>query len=752
MAKRTDIFINFVLNITNKKSNMTIRLSLLPLLALLLTTRVAAQTTEPDTSLVQYVDPLIGSGDHGHVFVGASVPGGMVAAGPTQRETGWDWCSGYHHSGTEIVGFGQMHLSGTGCSDLGDISLMPSMGTVDLSREGLASSYSHDNEVARPGYYSVLLDRDLVRVEITATERVALYRFTFPRGNNHARVTIDLENGIGDTRRQSRIFQLDDRTLCGFRFSHGWANDQRVWFAIQFDHPIHRYLTNGPDDAYTQATFEVGTGEKVMAKVALSPTSEMGALLNLRAEMPGWDFKNICNQATQRWNDELSRIRAELPTQEEMRIFYTALYHTLIAPQLWNDVTGDYRGADGRNYYYAGWNNLTTWSLWDTYRALHPLYTLVMRDRMPDLWGTLLAIAREQGELPVWHLTSNETYCMVGCPAVPVLADMVLKGLVPEERWAEAYEAIVKSLQRTNRGLPWMWQLGYLPADGGEGEHVAKTLEYSLAFDGAQRVASRLGLKADSAALQNGAQGYRKLWDASRQFMLPRNKDGAFATLENFNPRHQIDGYTEGNPWQYAWLVPHDVHGLIGLYPSEAAFVSHLDSLFLVSSELNAEANPDITGLIGQYAHGNEPSHHILYLYNYVGQPWKTAELVNRVMRTLYSDRPDGLCGNEDVGQMSAWYILSALGLYQVEPAGGRFILGTPSVSEATLRIDANTSFRISAKNLSTKNIYVQGVKLNGKPWTQSWLPYDKIVAGGTLEFQMGSKPSKWGTDKASRP
>lgn len=705
---------------------------------------VRAQTeTAADTSLLQYVDPLVGSGGHGHVGVGANVPGGMVLAGPTLSGTGWDYTSGYHYSCNEIVGFAQMHLSGTGCSDLGDVALMPSMLPLELSREGLASTFSHDSEVARPGYYAVTLDRDLIRVEATATDRVALYRFTYPRGSDDAFVTIDLQNAVGDRLTRSRIFQVDDFTLCGFRHSHGWAADQQLWFCIRFNRPIHNFYSDGPSEPYARATFEVKAGEAVMAKVALSPTGEMGAMLNMRTEMPDWDFRAVRDEAARRWAAELSRIRAELPTRSQMRTFYTALYHTLFAPQLWNDVTGDYRGADGQTRYGAAWNNLTTWSLWDTYRALHPLYTLVMRDRMPDFINTLLSITQEQGELPVWHLTGNETWCMVGCPAVPVLADLIVKGIVPPRQRASAFSAIAKSLMRDTRGLPYMWSHGYVPADVDEGESVSKSLEYSLAFGAAQQAASALGLKEDSAALQTGAQGYRKLFDADLNYMLPHLKDGSPKPMPDFNPCHQTADYTEGTPWQYAWLVPHDVQGLIGLYPTQQAFITRLDSLFLASAELNADANPDITGLIGQYAHGNEPGHHIPYLYNYVGQPWKTARLVRQIMSTLYTDKPDGLCGNEDVGQMSAWYILSALGLYQVEPAADRLQIGTPSVTRAELNVGEGRTFTIVSRNLTPRNIYVQQVKLNGRPWHEPYILYKDIIAGGTLEFVMGAKSGK---------
>ena len=705
---------------------------------------VRAQTeTAADTSLLQYVDPLVGSGGHGHVGVGANVPGGMVLAGPTLSGTGWDYTSGYHYSCNEIVGFAQMHLSGTGCSDLGDVALMPSMLPLELSREGLASTFSHDSEVARPGYYAVTLDRDLIRVEATATDRVALYRFTYPRGSDDAFVTIDLQNAVGDRLTRSRIFQVDDFTLCGFRHSHGWAADQQLWFCIRFNRPIHNFYSDGPSEPYARATFEVKAGEAVMAKVALSPTGEMGAMLNMRTEMPDWDFRAVRDEAARRWAAELSRIRAELPTRSQMRTFYTALYHTLFAPQLWNDVTGDYRGSDGQTRYGAAWNNLTTWSLWDTYRALHPLYTLVMRDRMPDFINTLLSITQEQGELPVWHLTGNETWCMVGCPAVPVLADLIVKGIVPPRQRASAFSAIAKSLMRDTRGLPYMWSHGYVPADVDEGESVSKSLEYSLAFGAAQQAASALGLKEDSAALQTGAQGYRKLFDADLNYMLPHLKDGSPKPMPDFNPCHQTADYTEGTPWQYAWLVPHDVQGLIGLYPTQQAFITRLDSLFLASAELNADANPDITGLIGQYAHGNEPGHHIPYLYNYVGQPWKTARLVRQIMSTLYTDKPDGLCGNEDVGQMSAWYILSALGLYQVEPAADRLQIGTPSVTRAELNVGEGRTFTIVSRNLTPRNIYVQQVKLNGRPWHEPYILYKDIIAGGTLEFVMGAKSGK---------
>ena len=701
--------------------------------------------------LTDYVDPMIGTGDHGHVFVGANVPQGMVNVGPTQLETGWDWCSGYHYDGKRIVGFGQLHLSGTGCSDLGDLALMPALQEVELSREGLATTFSHEREEVRPGYYSVILDRGNIKAEMTATARVAFHRYTFPRGSNNARIIIDLLNAVGDSRMESRIYKLDESTLAGFRISHGWAGRQQLYFLIQFSKPIHHWLCDEQGAPYAQATFEVGPGESVMAKVALSPTNEMNARLNMAVELPGWDFNATREQALQAWDEELGRIQANFRTESERRIFYTGMYHFLYAPAIWSDINGDYMGSDWRIHHSADFQNYTTWSLWDTYRAAHPLATLILRDQLTDYAKTMLAIYREQGELPVWHLMSNETYCMVGCPAVPVLADMVLKGVKGVD-YKEAFQAMKASLLKDNRSLNLMKKYGWVTWDTGDGEAVAKSLEYFLADWSAAQVAGLVGETQDSVYFYNRSQGYKRMFDAEKQCMRALSTDGKFREEPNFNPGHQTRDYTEGNPWQYTWLVPHDVHGLVSCFPSEKDFVNRLDALFEADGDLGENANPDISGLIGQYAHGNEPSHHTLYLYNYVGQPWKTAKRVRQVMSELYTDKPAGLCGNEDVGQMSAWYILSALGLYQVAPCGGVYVIGSPIVEEATLKLDENKTFVIRTHNNSDKNIYVKEVRLNGNPWPYSYIRYKDIVAGGTLDFYMAAKPSKWGTDLEHRP
>lgn len=684
---------------------------------------------------VDAVDPMIGTADHGHVFVGANVPYGMVNVGPTQLETGWDWCSGYHYSGTQIVGFAHTHLSGTGCSDLGDVALMPAMGEVELSREGLASGFRHETEVVQPGYYQVVLDRSKILCQMTSTRRVGYHRYSWPKGSGNARIVVDLQNGVGDSPVSTRIMQMDQQTLVGYRVSRGWAAEQHVYFCIQFSKPMEGFLTDGQDAAYGQAIFSVGPGETIECKVALSPTSEMNAINNLAHEIPDWNFEAVRKAASDEWEKELSRVEAEFRTEREKRIFYTSMYHFMVAPQTWNDVNGDYRGADYQVHRSAKFENLTTWSLWDTYRAAHPLMTLIMPDRLPNLAQSMLAIAKERkGELPVWHLHGNETYCMVGCPAIPVMADLCLKGVKGFD-YEEAYQAIRSSMLKPNRGKHYLEELGYLPYDGTEGETVAKNLEYFLAEWSAAQVAGLTGHKEDSVHFDAISRNYKKLFDPRVRCMRALSKDGRFRTIEGFNPGHQTGDYTEGNPWQYTWLVPHDVMGLVETLGGKDAFIGRLDSLFTADSDLGENANPDITGLIGQYAHGNEPSHHTLYLYNYVGQPEKTQRMVRKVMDELYTDQPAGLCGNEDVGQMSAWYILSALGLYQVEPCGGRYQIGSPIVEKAVVHVSEGKTFTIVTHGGAKDKPCIKKMKLNGKNYTKTYLEYTDIMAGGLWEI-----------------
>ena len=703
----------------------------------------AAITSASAKNYTQYVDPTIGTGDHGHVFVGANVPQGMVNAGPTQINVGWDWCSGYHQRGDSIVGFAQLHLSGTGCSDLGDVALMPVTGDVELTRQGLASPFRHATETTRPGYYGVKLDRFDIDCEVTATARVALYRFSWQEEQADRRVVVDLENGVGDRLRQARIEQVDDHTLVGYRISYGWTRHQEVYFELTTSEDI---IDMQWDGKYAVVKFSPTSDEPLMVKVALSPTSYFNARNNRMAELDHWDFERVQRKADAAWNRELGRIDVEMPTLREKRIFYTAMYHYMVAPQLWCDVNGDYMGSDYHVYREAPFTNYTTWSLWDTYRSAHPLATLIMRDKLPDYAQTMLHIYDEQGELPVWHLMNNDTYCMVGCPGVPVLADMILKD-VPGIDTTLAARAIKESLLQKTRSLHWMEELGYVPYNHGDWEPVGKSMEYFLADWAGAEALGRLGMKDDSAHFHQRSMGYKRMFDKELQFFRALDDKGEFRSREGFNPCHQTPDYTEGNPWQYAWLVPHDVKGLIECFGGRDNFIFRLDSLFLASSQLNKEANPDITGLIGQYAHGNEPSHHVIYLYNYAGQPWKAARRIRQVLSELYTDQPAGLCGNEDVGQMSAWYILSSLGLYQVEPCGGKWQIGSGIVRNATLHVGDGKTFRITTHNNSPRNIYVQRVELNGVPVARTWIDHHDIIRGGTLDIYFGRKPSRWGTD-----
>ncbi|MCR5819794.1 MAG: GH92 family glycosyl hydrolase [Bacteroidaceae bacterium] len=729
--------------------------------------------------LTQYVDPTIGSGDHGHVFIGANVPFGLVNAGPTQIEHGWDWCSGYHYSGSKIVGFAQTHLSGTGCSDLGDIAIMPAVEDIPLSREGMATDYCHDNEAVSPGYYRVLtgtslkvsypadsLPANVICTEITATQHTALYRITYPQGARR-QLVVDLENGVGDHVLWGRLTQIDPYTYVGYRISHGWANRQHIYFAMRLNQKgqlseqsqMPGALSGGPSPVSRLRLAD--SGRPLLVRIALSPVSEANALANMNAEASAdtaqaWDFDAVREAAENKWDEELGRVKASFVNDRDRRIFYTSMYHFMVAPQIWDDVNGDWRGADNHVYRNpfaaprAGQPQaryLTTLSLWDTYRAAAPLSTIILPEMMPSVAETYLRIFREQGKLPVWHLMSQETDCMVGCPAVPILADLLLKGFVRDS--LAAWNAIRSSLLMDERGLDDMKRLGYVSSENHEGS-LSMSLEYMLAFWSAAQAGKAImqagrgnaAVSDDVAYFEQRSHLYKNLYDPRVGFMRSRNAKGDFGGIENFNPAFQTKDYTEGNPWQYLWLVPHDVQGLVEMLGGRDQALTRLDGLFSASSQLNAEANPDITGLIGQYAHGNEPSHHIAYLYTLMGKPGKTAAIVRRIMRELYTDQPAGLCGNEDVGQMSAWFILSALGFYPVEPCGGNYVVGSPLVKEADVYVGDGRTLHIRTHNNNDRNICVKKVIFNGKAVTGGIIRHADIVKGGTLDFYMG-RPAK---------
>ena len=701
-----------------------------------------------DDNLTRYVDPRIGTGGHGHVFVGANVPFGLVQLGPTSIPQEWDWTSGYHESDSTVIGFSHTHLSGTGIGDLFDVTVMPVVGEVTCARgteedpaSGLWSYADRTKEVVRPGYYSVPLVRYGITAEMTATSRVGFHRYTFPAADDAA-VIFDLENGgCWDKATETHIEPSGDSRLVGWRYSTGWAKDQRVWFVAEFSRPFTSFEQVG--EHYARVNFATAEGEQLMLKVALSPVSIEGAEANLAAELPGWDFDATAAAADAAWNAQLAKVKVTTQDEVARRIFYTGLYHTMVAPSEFCDVNGDYRGADGAVHRNPGHTTYTTFSLWDTYRAAMPLMTILHPDRMPDIVNTMLAIADEQGRLPVWHLWGNETDCMVGNPGIPVVADAIVKGIEGFDR-ERAFEAIRRTAMNPDRGNGLRMKYGYIPCDLFN-EAVAYDMEYALADGAAARAAEALGRGEDARYFTERSHSYRNYFDPSTGFMRGRDSRRGWRTPFNpFASTHRADDYCEGNAWQYTWLAPHDVAGLESCFGSRARMLGKLDSLFTVSSVIEgAETSPDISGLIGQYAHGNEPSHHILYLYTMLGQPWKTAEKVREVLTTLYHDQPDGLSGNEDVGQMSAWYILSSLGMYEVEPAGGRYWFGSPLFDRAEIAVPGGT-FTIVAENNSSENKYIRRVWLNGRPYTKPWIGHEEVMAGGELRFEMDDEPHVW--------
>jgi predicted alpha-1,2-mannosidase len=729
---------------------------------------VSSVTMAADASdLVQYVDPYIGSGGHGHVFLGTSVPFGAIQAGPSNIHKGWDWCSGYHYSDTVMIGFSHLHLSGTGCTDLGDILIMPFTGEIQTDKgtqenpdAGYASRYRHETETARPEYYAVPLDDYKVKAELTATERAAMHRYQFP-ADQTGRIIVDLQEGNGDEATETFIEKIDEKTFGGYRYSKGWAKDQWIYFAIQFQKAPAEFAvydggakldgTSGKSNKIKGVLSLAPSKEPVLMKVAISPVSVENAIGNIAAEMPHWKFQKVVNQSRKKWNKELAAIRID-GTDKQKRIFYTAMYHTMIAPALYNDHNGDYRGTDKQVYPKAAFQNYTVFSLWDTYRAEHPLLTITQPRRVDDMVQSMLAIYQQQKMLPIWHLMGSETECMIGYHAVPVITDAYFKGFKGFD--AEAvFEAMKATAMLDRKGVKFLKEYNYIPSDK-ENESVAKALEYAIDDACIAKMAKALNKQEDYEYFSKRSKTYAAYFDKETLFMRGRLTDGTWRTpFDPIASKHRHDDYCEGNAWQYIWLVPQDPAGLIGLFGSEEAFLTKLDTLFSMSSELGEGASADISGLIGQYAHGNEPGHHITYLYAFAGQPWKTAEKVRQIMTTMYTDQPDGLCGNEDCGQMSAWYVLSAMGFYPVHPANGVYVLGSPEVDKATIVSAGKKPFTIEAVNNSEKNIYIQSVQYNGQPYTKGYITHSMITKGGTLTLEMGPEPNKsFAVAPADRP
>ena len=694
-------------------------------------------------NLTQYVNQYVGTGGHGHTFMGANVPFGLVQLGPTEPTRGWDWCSGYYYDDDELIGFGHMHLSGTGIGCLGDVAFLP---VKDFKQT--STRFKHEAEKVHPGYYSLQLTDPNVLVELTATERCGFHRYTFKDGAK-AQLALDLSQCIGwDKLNDCLLTQESATRLTGFRRSNGWAADRRIYFSIDFSQPVtvHRL------DSMERVVVSVADNTKpLLVKVALSPVSIDKAKLNMQAEMAGWDFDATVKAADNAWNRELARIQIQTNDQTKKRVFYTAMYHLMTSCSKFNDVDREYRGADGKAH-KADFTNYTTLSLWDTYRAAHPLMTVAFPEMQRDFAQTFLNIYKQQGRLPVWHLMGSETDCMVGNPGAIVLADLTMKGFVEDKELA--LEALKATQMKDIRSLGLLKEHGYIPWNlEPENETVAKALEYCAADDGVAKVAKLLGKSDDYEYFFNRSRSYKKYYDPETRFMRAVGTDGKFRLPFNpFFAEHRTNDYTEGNAWQYTFLVPHDVKGLIQLFGSDKAFMSKLDSLFFVEGWAGDNASPDMSGMTGQYAHGNEPSHHVIYMYNYAGRPDKAAPLLRKMLNEMYLDQPDGLSGNEDVGQMSAWYILSSVGLYQVDPVGGRFVIGSPLFDKATVNVGAGKTFTVVAKNNSDRNIYVQSARLNGKTLKNSYIEFNDIRHGGTLELVMGPKPSKWGAAPACRP
>ena len=707
---------------------------------------------------VAYVDPYIGTGGHGHTFLGVTAPFGAVQIGPNNINKGWDWCSGYHYSDSIVIGFSHLHLNGTGCSDTGDILFMPytgkartQPGTQQDPLSGYASYYSKDNERALPGYYEVLLKTHRTKVELTASDRVAFHRYTFPKDvEKHVMINLKDANG-DDSPTDTYLEQINDTVIRGYRYSTGWSKKQQIYFSAVFSQPVHLTLYHdsvqvagnrlqGLDVKGNVAVAPVV--EELGVKVGISPVSMENAMDNIGQEIKDWNFENIVAETTGKWNAELSKLQVETTDTVAKRIFYTALYHAFMQPIMFNDCSGEYRGTDKNIYGDPGFTNYTVFSLWDTYRAAHPLYTLVQPERVPDFINSMLAIYEQQGRLPVWHLYGSDTNEMIGIQSVPVIADAILKD-VKGFNYERAYQAMKASMMSDYKGLSYVTDLEYIPADK-ENESVAKGLEYAIADWGVAQVARKLGKTEDYEYFSKRALAYQNYWDKDTHFFRGKNRDGSWVTP--FNPvhsTHRNDAYCEGNGWQYTWLVPHDVEGLISLFGSKEAFVSKLDSLFLVNEDLGDAASPDISGLIGQYAHGNEPGHHTVYLYSFVGQQWKTAEKVDYILSHMYSDLPDGLQGNEDCGQMSSWYVFSALGFYPVNPSDGMYVFGRPIFDKVVLKLPENKVFEIRANNNSAENKYIQSIELNGQPYNKLYISHADIMAGGTLVFTMGNRPNE---------
>ncbi|TDE03765.1 GH92 family glycosyl hydrolase [Flavobacterium hiemivividum] len=723
------------------------------------------------TDLSSYVDPFIGTGGHGHTYPGATVPFGMLQVSPVNGVSAWDWCSGYHYSDDVAIGFSHLSLSGTGIGDLADIIFMPVNKEVDLSvkatsRDSIAykSSYSHKNEKATPGYYQVFLEDHNVNVELTTSTRTAFHKYTFKEGDKQA-VAIDLGFAINwDKAVETSLKVEDDYTISGYRHSKGWANNQKVFFVAKFSKPIatHNLYQSGEitkeasvkaPKTSAQLFFDAANTKELNVQVALSSVSVANAKDNL--DPADATFEDTKKAANKLWNSALSHIVVETPVDSLKTIFYTALYHAQVAPVTFSDKNGQFRLEKDSIVTAKNYTAYSTLSLWDTFRAEHPLLTLIAPDRVSDIVNSMLAYYETKKTLPVWTLYGNETNTMTGYHSIPVIVEAYKKGIRGFDA-EKAFEAMKNTMMKNDRGLIYYKKYGFIPYSLID-ESVTITLEYAYDDWCVAQMAKELGKEADYQYFLNRSKAYQHLFDNESGFMRGKSVDGKSWNTP-FDPKHsnhreQTD-YTEGNAWQHSWFVPHAVDNLIEIHGGNEQFAGRLEKLFTESSEITGDnVSADITGLIGQYAHGNEPSHHIAYMFNHANQPWRTQYWARHIMDTQYNTTPNGLSGNEDCGQMSAWYVLSSIGLYPMNPASGEYEIGSPIFEKSTINLPENKTFVIEAKHVSHNNFYIQSATLNGKPFNKTTLSHQDILKGGTLHFVMGNKPNKnWGIrDKAQQ-
>ena len=708
----------------------------------------APQQETAATDYTQYVNTFIGAADNGHTFPGACRPFGMIQTSPVTGAVGWRYCSEYVYEDSVIWGFTQTHLNGTGCMDLGDILVMPVTGNRHRAWNGYRSSFQKNSESATPGYYTVTLDEPGVKAELTATLHTALHRYTYNKADS-ASVLIDLQHGPAWNEKQyhSQVKACDvkwenDSTLSGHVRNSVWV-DQDYFFTLQFNRPVISTvdLPMGETEKGRRivATFDLQPGEEVLMKIAMSTTGVEGAKANMAAEQPGWDFEGTRKQAKDEWNSYLSRIEME-GTPDEMTNFYTCFYHALIQPNEISDVDGKYRNATDSIVTATGGKFYSTFSLWDTYRAAHPFYTMIVPERVDGFVNSLIDQAEVQGFLPIWGLWGKENYCMIANHGVSVVAEAYAKGFKGFDA-ERAFQAI-KQTQTVSHKLKSNWEdymkYGYFPTDLTAAESVSSTLESVYDDYAAADMARRMGKTEDAAYFSKRADFYKNLFDPTTKFMRPRKSDGTWKSP--FDPTQAAHAesnggdYTEGNAWQYTWHVQHDVPGLIALLGGEEAFTNKLDSLFTV--ELRTQL-ADVTGLIGNYAHGNEPSHHVTYLYTLAGKPERTQELIRQIFDTQYRPAPDGLCGNDDCGQMSAWYMFSAMGFYPVNPVSGEYVFGAPQMPKFVLHLQDGKTFTVLAEGLSKEHKYVESITLNGEPYTKNYITHEDIMKGGTLVYKM---------------